>query len=153
VGEVLDIWIAGEPKPQPRVRAWARKLPNGTAIARVYDAKTAEGWKGAVALAVKPLLPETPLEGPLAVELGFVLPRPQSLMRRKDPDGEVWHTGAGDCDNFAKAVLDALTQVGLWRDDRQVVSLYVTKHYASKTGRSGASLKVESLEPDERTTP
>ncbi len=149
----VSVWIAGEPKPQPRVRAWTRKLPTGQAIARVYDARTAEGWKGAVALAVKSQLPAAPLEGPLAVEIRFVLPRPQSLMRRKDPDGEIWHTGAGDCDNFAKAVLDALTQLGLWRDDRQVAFLHVTKFYASKTGRSGAALTVCALEPVEKGMP
>jgi len=99
-----------------------------------------------VALAVQPLLPPAPLECPLAVELHLVLPRPKSLMRRRDPDAEFPHVGAGDCDNFAKAILDALTQVGLWRDDRQVADLHVVKVYASKQGRTGCGLKVRSLE-------
>ena len=34
---------------------------------------------------------------------------------------------AGDCDNRAKGVLDALTDAGLWADDKDVTSLAVRK--------------------------
>lgn len=128
--------VDGDPKPQPRPRAFARRM-GAKFVARVYDAGTAEGWKSRIAMAVKPLLPSTPIEGPVAVSLVLFLRRPQNLCRQKDPREEIPHTSAGDCDNFAKGVLDALTQLGLWRDDRQVFSLHVSKYYTAIDGRPG----------------
>lgn len=37
----------------------------------------------------------------------------------------------GDLDNYAKGILDAITQSGaIWHDDKQVVSLVITKQYS-----------------------
>jgi Holliday junction resolvase RusA-like endonuclease len=38
-----------------------------------------------------------------------------------------------DIDNLAKSVLDGMNGI-VWRDDSQIVSLHVTKVYASGTG-------------------
>ena len=145
---VFTLWVDGIPKGQPRARAFAMKLHGGGATARLYDPGTAEGWKGQVAAAVRPQLPAAPLDGPLAVTMGFAFPRPAKLMRRKDPEGEIMHTAKPDADNAAKAVLDALTQIGLWHDDAQVCALRVTKAYHAKTGRPGMLLHVERLVED-----
>jgi Holliday junction resolvase RusA-like endonuclease len=51
---------------------------------------------------------------------------PRSEHRKRDPRPARWHTGRGDSDNVAKAVLDAGTGV-LWVDDAQVSRLVVTK--------------------------
>lgn len=110
-------------------------------VARVFDAGTAEGWKSQVALAAKPHAPTEPLTGALFVELWFHLPRPKGHFRggKPDrglkPDAPLWHTGKPDADNLAKAVLDALTQLGaFWRDDSQVARLAVRKGYSSTPG-------------------
>lgn len=42
---------------------------------------------------------------------------------------------AGDCDNRAKAVIDALTKADFWPDDRYVCSLYITKRWTYKNPR------------------
>lgn len=47
--------------------------------------------------------------------------------------GSAW----GDLHNTATSVLDAMTEVGVWRDDRQVVLLTVHKHYAEQDGADG----------------
>lgn len=138
-------FAGGIPKPQPRARAFARKLANGATVARVFDDGTAESWKSQIADAVRSLLPPVPLETAIAVELAFFLPRPKSLMRARDPDGPMPHTGRVDCDNLAKAVLDCITQLGLWRDDGQVCELAVSKRYTGKTERPGAWITVEEL--------
>lgn len=48
-----------------------------------------------------------------------------------------------DCDNLAKAVLDTLTQIGMWKDDGQIVSLCVNKSYAVE--RAGAAVQISPL--------
>lgn len=52
-----------------------------------------------------------------------------------------------DLDNLAKAVLDVLTQLGVWRDDAQVVSGSWEKLYHAVGGRSGCHVVVEEVEP------
>ncbi|MGY8635831.1 RusA family crossover junction endodeoxyribonuclease [Bradyrhizobium sp. 14AA] len=41
---------------------------------------------------------------------------------------------AADNDNVAKAVLDAMTQGGVWVDDKQVVRLEAVKGYGAEDG-------------------
>lgn len=142
--------VRGEPKPQPRPRAFARKTAFGT-IARVYDAGTAESWKSQVAEAARPFIPLAPLEGPLAVELELWLPRPlghftagkkERGLKRGAPE---FHVSSGDADNFAKAVLDALTVLRFWHDDAQVARLIVTKAYEDPATGPGALVRIEGL--------
>lgn len=139
--EVIEIgfFAPGEPKPQPRPRAFARRFGAKTS-ARVFDPGTAEHWKGCVALAARGFVPKTPLMGPLAVSLCFIMPRPGGHFRTGKNAGQLkdwaplYHTGSGDTDNLAKAVLDCLTGISLWRDDAEVSHLVVTKLYGEKPG-------------------
>lgn len=137
MGTTIIIEVDGIPKGQPRPRAFSRG-----GKARVYDSGTAEGWKGAVALAAIPLRPNKPLTGPLQVRLSFYLPRPKRLMRKKDSSVAIAHTSTPDADNLAKAVLDALTEIGIWVDDSQVFYLEVMKQYHAKDGRPGALIHI-----------
>jgi Holliday junction resolvase RusA-like endonuclease len=52
--------------------------------------------------------------------------RAEALCGRKYP--------AADNDNIAKGVLDAMTQGGVWVDDKQVVRLEAVKRYADDDG-------------------
>lgn len=135
-----SFWVDGAPKAQPRPRAFRR----GDRAA-VFDPGTAEQWKGLVALASREFRPDAPVEGPVAVELRFFLPRPKARSRAKDPHGEMPCTSKPDADNLAKAVLDALTQEGWWRDDAQVVRLAVEKWWHAKGGRPGMSATITEV--------
>lgn len=134
-----DFIAYGIPKGQPRPRAFSRG-----GHASVYDPGTAEGWKGSVALAAREFLPPEPLDEPLRVMLQFFMPRPARLKG----EASAPHTGKPDCDNLAKAVLDALTGISMWRDDSLVCSLDVEKRYCAKNHRPGA---VISIYTEERT--
>lgn len=137
----IDVRVYGLPKGQPRPRAFARG-----GKARVYDPGTAEGWKSAVAAALLPSIPESPEEGPVSVTARFLMPRPKRMLRMKAPSGEVPHTNKPDADNLVKAVMDTCSQVRVWNDDTQVVDLFVQKRYASKDGRPGMHLIIQSIE-------
>ena len=132
--------VQGEPKAQPRPRAFARKMGSAW-VARVYDAATAEGWKSLIALAARPHRPRAPIVGPVRVDLCFYFARPKSHFRTGKLSGVLrddapkFHTQKPDRDNLEKAVLDALTQVGgFWKDDSQVCAGSVSKRYGIPCG-------------------
>ena len=84
-------------------------------------------------------------EGPLKVRLVFHFKRPlyhygTGRNSRKLKDGaDHWHTKAGDIDNLAKFVLDAMNN----QDDRQVAKLSAAKFYTD--GRERVEVEVEKL--------
>lgn len=148
----IRFFVAGEPKPQPRPRAFARKFGDKWQ-ARVYDASTAEGWKSLIANAAREHVPFPPLQGPVRCQIEFRMPRPKAHFRsggRLKPTAPDWHINRGDRDNLEKAVLDALTQLGMWDDDSQVCCGEVVKKYDIAPG---ALITIEALEPQNRTQP
>lgn len=137
----IEFFAEGLPKGQPRPRAFSRG-----GHAAVYDPGTAEGWKGQIAIAAQPHLPNAPIVCPVSLELWFAMPRPKSHFRTRidgygllKDDAPTWHIGKPDCDNLAKAVLDALTTLRMWADDALVASLSVSKVYGE---RPGCSVKI-----------
>lgn len=139
--------VDGIPKGQPRPQAFARKM-GGKVVARVFTPGTAEAWKGAVAVAMEPHRPSSPVEGAVCVEVMFFLPRPKGRSRKSDPTGPLWCPTRPDLDNLAKAVLDCLTLQGWWRDDSQVVDLRVTKYWHAIGERPGAVIGVMPLDEE-----
>lgn len=131
---ILELFVPGEPKAQPRVRAFARGRH-----ARVYTPDTADAWKQAIVLAVR-AQPFDPFAGAVWVDLLFLMPRPKRLRERW-----AWHTSKPDSDNLAKAVLDALSQAELWSDDAQVAKLTVKKRYALPDEATGCWVEVQTL--------
>lgn len=69
---------------------------------------------------------------PLDVQIVFGMPIPKSTTKKKRTDminGLYGHTVKPDCDNLAKAILDALNGIA-WHDDAQITHLNVSKSYA-----------------------
>lgn len=141
--KTCEVRVDGVPKAQPRTSAFARKMKNGKTVARVFTPGTAEEWKSCVVRDARPVRPETPIaEVPISVTMDLYLPRPKRLLRKKDPDDAIPATTLGDVDNFAKAVLDALTHDGWWSDDKLVTTLTVRKWFHERDGRPGAELRI-----------
>lgn len=140
----ITFYAEGHPKGQPRPKAFSRG-----GHAAVYDPGTAEGWKSQVAIAAKPFLPTEPLACPLSLRLSFFMPRPKAHFRGKDSilrdTAPGVHTGTPDADNLAKAVMDALTQLGMWRDDGQVAVLTVLKSF-NNSGPCGCEVTIKEIE-------
>jgi len=131
--------VYGEPKGKPSARAVVRNGRAGT-----YTPSTAGEWMQAVVLAARDAgLGVAPIDGALAVAIDVYMPRPKSLMRKKDPEHEIVCRTKPDADNLAKAILDALTTAGVWIDDAQVVELHVHKWYVAKGMRPGASISLD----------
>lgn len=139
---MIEFRAYGNPRGQPRPRAFAFH-----GKARVFDPGTAEGWKSDLAVAARPHLPAAPLEGALEVRLAFWFARPKSHSTKRGlrPDAPGWFTSKPDADNLAKAVLDAMTTLGFWRDDAQVSSLWIVKRYATEQDAPGVAVTVARI--------
>ena len=138
----IEFMGEGTPKPQPRPRAFSRG-----GMVRVYDPGTAEGWKNSIAIAAKQHVPAEPMEGALALGLDFIMPRPKahylkSGLRETAP---YWHTKKPDADNLCKAVMDAMTTLGFWRDDSQVCDLKCRKIYERDRRVAGLALNLHQM--------
>ena len=142
----LAFTITGEPKGQPRPRAFARKMGN-VHVARFYDSDVADAWKRAVMLAIIKAANAhkwTLTLRPVAMSMCFSLPRPKSHFGAKGlkASAPVHHSGKPDADNLAKLVMDQITKSGrVWKDDSQVVSLTAHKIWASGN-ESGCSVLI-----------
>ena len=126
----ISFFAPGHPKGQPRPKAFSRG-----GHARVYDPGTAEGWKSCVAASAKDHIPPHPLAIPIYLRLDFQFPRPKGhygtgkkALVLKD-SAPLYHVSKPDADNAAKAVMDAMTQLGFWKDDAYVADLRVCKTY------------------------
>jgi Holliday junction resolvase RusA-like endonuclease len=149
---IISFFASGEPKGQPRPRAFARRM-GGKFVARVFDAGTAEGWKAQIASAAVPHRPLAAIHGPVRISLTFVFPRPKKHYRANNPakgmrdDAPRYHTGKPDNDNLQKAVMDALTQLGgFWSDDSQVAYVTSRKTYGDAPG---CMVTIRELEQNE----
>lgn len=129
----MTIFVKGTPKAQPRVKAYVRGKRAG-----VYDPGTANDWKNTIAATCHEWR-GLKMEGPIYVKLEFVLPRPKShfgtgknagILKKSAP--ALYHTKKPDIDNLAKAVLDSLSDLGVWVDDSQVCSCYLSKFYTTE---------------------
>jgi Holliday junction resolvase RusA-like endonuclease len=141
----LRFWITGDPKGQPRPRAFARRM-GPRFVARMYDSDVADAWKAAVdgkLAEIARIHSLEPFAGRCSVVLQFYFSRPKSHLRTNGMLKEHApqpHTSKPDLDNLAKLVLDRITRHGrLWGDDAQVDMLAIGKEWA-KPGEGGGVL-------------
>ena len=158
---LLDVFVAGLPKGQPRVRA--RRAGNHVAM---YSPSTADDWIGAIRAAVKdhldidqrwsvPMLLHKGANNALSVTMHFVFPRPKSHFRTgkysdliKD-SAPVTHTSKPDLDNAVKLVCDALGTPKhplIYSDDACVVSIVSSKRWAKQGEPAGLRLLINEVE-------
>lgn len=140
----LIFFAAGLPKAQPRAKA--RSMGR---FAQVYDPKTADDWKMIVRNEAAKVWDGVRWEGPLCVNLTFYFPRIKSHFRANGdlkPSAPRWHTTKPDRDNCDKAVMDVLTNLGIWHDDKQVCDGRIRKFYADKT--PGCFIEIKEAHED-----
>lgn len=75
-----------------------------------------------------------PPDGNISVVADVYFALPKSLTKKEKAArlASLYHTQKPDCDNLAKAILDALVAARLITDDRQVASLCIIKKWAEK---------------------
>jgi Holliday junction resolvase RusA-like endonuclease len=126
----LTIRVPGEIRGKGRPR-FARTT---TGVRTFTDDKTAsaETWMRACAIEQ---VGQPCLDGPLTLAMKITVAVPASWSKRKRADalaGLIRPTGRPDLDNCAK-LLDALNGL-VWKDDSQIVSLFLAKRYGELPG-------------------
>jgi Holliday junction resolvase RusA-like endonuclease len=149
----VNTFIFGDPKGQPRARAFARKM-GAKHVARMYDSDVADAWKRAVDLGIERELRAAAVlvdpVGAFEVKLTFFFRRPKSHYGKAGhvkASAPVNHVSKPDADNLAKLVLDRITRGGrIWRDDSQVAKLKVEKYWAITDARIGVYVSIEPVQ-------
>ena len=124
----IDLVFQVEPvaKGRPRVSKWGVYTPAKT---RKFEKTVKDQALVQMLLKRLPVLTE-----PLEVRLEIICTRP------KKPTNP--YPSRSDLDNYGKAICDALNEV-VWKDDSQIVDLYMTKRW----GESGVIIvKINPLE-------
>jgi len=132
---VLDVFVPGRPAPQGS----KRHVGNGIMI---ESSKALPAWREAVRwTAVQAWsYQKPPIDGPVLLTLEFVLPRPLSTPKRRTPPA----TKKPDTSKLIRAVEDALTDAGVWRDDSLVVDLHATKRIAEIGEAPGCRITIHT---------
>ena len=126
----IIIDVRGTPRPQGSMQLFRNggsKYP-----AEVYV------WRGKVQDAVA-RLEEPIILGPVELRLGFDLVRPLAHYGTGrnagvlKPNAPTWPITMPDLDKLVRAIGDAITDAGLWKDDAQVASLVTAKRYTTET--------------------
>ena len=147
-GTDLRFWIPGDPKGQPRPRAFARRM-GAKFVARMYDSDAADVWKAAVDAQLVEIARTHSLEpfaGRCSAILQFYFQRPKSHLRtsgsvKDSAPGP--HTSKPDLDNLAKLVLDRITRNGrFWGDDAQVDMLAIGKEWTKAPASGGVLVTI-----------
>lgn len=136
-GRMTQVFIPGRPAPQGS----KRHLGNGI---MVESSKAVKPWRVDVAWAAREAF-LSPMDGPVRLELGFVMPRPKSAPKKSTPAA----IKRPDLDKLVRAVMDAITGVVVV-DDSQIVHLVATKRIAEIGEQSGVELtayEVEAVQP------
>jgi Holliday junction resolvase RusA-like endonuclease len=126
----------------------AQGRPRATTIGgftRLYQPTETVKWQQQVRLfAVEAMsqLEGEPIQGPVALNLAFYLPRPGRLIHKRRPMPPCLADHKPDLDNLVKAILDGVNGVA-FQDDRQVVQIMARKFYAAGSGYGDTRPRVE----------
>jgi Holliday junction resolvase RusA-like endonuclease len=145
-------------------RTWLNVFSDG-------DAKH-KAWKKSVLLLLRAHWRRPPLNGPVRCSMVFVFQRPKSrptvsktrmqkgvkqpnphhVLGRFKVSKEDWargdrvpHASIPDRDNLEKAIMDLMTNAGVWHDDGQVCAGEVRKFYAAVGESPSIRIRVEEL--------
>lgn len=127
--------VPGEPQPQGSTKAFRHRHTGRVMVtsdnARLRPWRDAVCWHARQALAGRGAL-----VGPVEVVVEFRFARPGGHFGKRGlrPTAPREHIVRPDLDKLVRAVLDALSEAGVWRDDAQVVETKARKRYHAQPG-------------------
>lgn len=147
-GRKVTFTVHGTPIPQGSMSAFVNPR-TGRAIITDQKGDRLKKWRTQIADAARTAHNGPPLNGPLTVQLLFLLPRPKNHWREGrfagllKPWAPTAHTVKPDLDKLARAALDALTQSAVIHDDAQISTLHANKAYISPESQPGIHITIK----------
>jgi len=123
----MKITIPLVPKPQARSRFSTRG-----GFAKAYKSKEQRSEEEFIMFYLKEHVPPSPIETGVKLKVICYMPIPKSTSKKKRALmelGQVPHIKSCDVDNLAKNLMDCMTKLQFWKDDRQVFDLHIVKRY------------------------
>jgi crossover junction endodeoxyribonuclease RusA len=130
---VLSVFVPGHPAPQGS----KRHVGGGTMI---ESCKKTKPWRSDI----RSMLlddhgkPRGYFDSAVHVHLEFIMPRPASTPKKRTPPA----VKKPDLDKLTRAVFDAISSAGVWRDDSQVVGAITTKRLAEINETPGCHITI-----------
>jgi Holliday junction resolvase RusA-like endonuclease len=140
-------FVPGLPVAQPRHRVSAG-ISGGRPRAWLPSDHPVHAFKAAVMAAVREHGPQACIDGPVELGVSLLFQRPASHFGsgknadRLKPSAPAFHVQKPDADNVVKAIKDACTRAGAWRDDSQVWSLRVVKAWCVEGEMPGCEIHI-----------
>lgn len=148
-GTAIAITVHGKPAPQGSKHATLHKQSGR--IVTMESSKRVKPWRQSVKeAALNAMDGRTRIEDvPVRVEVIFCFDKPKSAPKRR----RTWPItrSSGDVDKLQRALLDALTDAGVFKDDSQVVHVVADKVFtddpAAPLAVPGAVIRVWEVAP------
>jgi len=123
---MITFTVYGTPIPQGSMKAF---MPRGARfpVVTADNAKT-RPWRQSIVEAARAALGgSAPIASDIGIELYVVFYLPRS---RSAPNRVTEPATRPDVDKLLRAMMDALTAAGIWRDDAQVIMTFTRKAFA-----------------------
>lgn len=140
VEEMILFVVPGTPVGKGRPRFAKR----GNFVTTYTPEKTASYENLVKVKAEEAMIGRRLIEGAVSVEIELLITPPASWSQKKQREalsGRIFPTSKPDLDNVIKGLFDACNEI-VWKDDKQVAALQVTKRYAVK---AEACMRVTAL--------
>lgn len=145
-------WVGGVPIPQGSKRIGRNRATKKPVLIDDNGAKL-HPWRAFVAVnARQGMSGQEMFDCPVRVDLAFYMPRPAGHFLKSGelkPGAPVWCSVKPDIDKLERAVFDALTAAGVWKDDSRAVLVHKSQRYAGPGHAPGVSVLVTELTDDE----
>ena len=140
VEKVISFVVPGTPVGKGRPK-FARR---GNFVTTYTPEKTASYENLVRVKAEEAMVGQSLIDGPVSVSIILLVTPPASWSQKKQREalaGSILPTSKPDMDNVIKGLFDACNEI-VWKDDKQVAELHVSKRYAE---RAEASMRVMPL--------
>lgn len=125
---MIQAFIPGIPQPQGSKQAFVR----GKRAVLVESNKKLPAWRKLVTEKLEEAnVSCAPLEGAVALDVMFFIPRPKSVTRE-------YPSVKPDLDKYIRSIGDSATDAGVVNDDSQIVEIVAYKCYADAEQPAGA---------------
>lgn len=136
MSQTIEFFVPGIPQPGGSKRGFYN--PKMKRVIITEDNARSKPWRAAVSEAAMQAVTAM-LDGPLAVRLDFIVPRPKGHFGSGRNEGVLRASAPAfpavkpDVTKLVRPTEDALKGI-LWRDDAQIVSQAATKRYGPQAG-------------------